>query len=236
MACYYARAAKGIDYMRGMILAAGRGGRMGSLTEQIPKPLLRVGQYYLIEYAIAALVRAGIREIVINVSYCREQIKAALGDGTRYGVTIHYSIEEERLETGGGILQALPLLGKAPFIVVSSDIISEYALENLPQQPQALAHLVLVNNPEFHQQGDFCLDGQRVYCGGSHTFTFANMGVYRPELFADCEPGYFRLGTVLSQAIACQQVTGEYFAGKWCNIGTPEQLSVEPDIRLESLF
>lgn len=210
--------------MRAMILAAGRGGRMGSLTEQTPKPLLRVGQHYLIEYAITALVRAGIREIVINVSYCREQIQATLGDGARYGVAIHYSIEEERLETGGGILHALPLLGNAPFIVLSSDVISEYALENLPQQPQGLAHLVLVSNPVFHPQGDFCLDGQRVYCGGLRTFTFANIGVYRPELFANCKPGYFRLGTLLSQAIARQQVTGEYFAGKWYNIGTSDQL------------
>lgn len=210
--------------MRGMILAAGRGVRMGSLTDETPKPLLQVGKRYLIEYSIAALVRAGIQEIVINVSYYREQIKAALGDGARYGVTIHYSIEEERLETGGGILQALPLLGETPFIVLSSDVISEYALENLPQQPQSLAHLVLVNNPVFHRQGDFCLDGQRVYCGGSPTFTFANIGVYRRELFVDCKPGYFRLGAVLSQAIACQQVTGEYFAGQWYNIGTPEQL------------
>jgi MurNAc alpha-1-phosphate uridylyltransferase len=210
--------------MRGMILAAGRGERMGHLTDTVPKPLLRAGNRYLIEYSIEALVKAGIHEIVINISHCREQIKMALGDGKRYGATIDYSEEEERLETGGGIFQALPLLGHAPFIVLSSDIISDYALENLPKEPEGLAHLVLVDNPVFHPQGDFCLDGQRIYCGGSPTFTFANIGVYRPELFADCEPGYFRLSTVLFPAIASQQVTGEYFAGQWHNVGTAEQL------------
>ncbi len=222
--------------MRGMILAAGRGSRMGSLTEETPKPLLRVNQRYLIEYSIAAMVKAGIREIVINVSYFREQIKAALGDGSRYGVTIAYSEEEERLETGGGIFKALPLLGNAPFVVLSCDIISEYALENLPDSPYALAHLVLVDNPSFHPQGDFCLEGNRVYCGGSSTFTFSNIGVYRPELFADCKPGHFRLGALLMQAIMHQQVTGEHFTGQWFNIGDADQLNAVLDTRLEPLF
>ncbi len=222
--------------MRGMILAAGRGSRMGSLTDETPKPLLRAGNRYLIEYAIAAMVRANIREIVINVSYHRERIKSALGNGDRYGVTIEYSEEVERLETGGGIFQALPLLGDAPFIVLSSDIISEYALENLPQEPQALAHLVLVDNPVFHPQGDFCLNENRIYCGGSPMFTFSNIGVYRPELFSDCKPGYFRLGALLMQAVARQQVTGEYYAGQWFNIGDVEQLNAVLDTRLERLF
>ncbi|MCD6039015.1 MAG: hddC 1 [Gammaproteobacteria bacterium] len=210
--------------MRGMILAAGRGDRMGALTNVTPKPLLRAGKHYLIEYSIAALIKAGIREIVINISYGREQIKAALGNGERYGVIIYYSEEEERLETGGGILQALPLLGQAPFIVISSDIISSYDLQKLPKEPQALAHLVLVKNPPFHPQGDFSLEGRRIYSSSSPTFTFANIGVYRPELFVGCKLGRFPLGPLLHQAIARQQITGEYFAGQWHNIGTPEQL------------
>ncbi len=220
--------------MRGMILAAGRGTRMGGLTDETPKPLLRVGKHYLIEYAIAAMVKADIREIVINISYRREQIKAALGDGARYGAALRYSEEEERLETGGGIFQALPLLGNAPFVVLSSDIISEYALEKLPKEPQALAHLVLVDNPIFHPQGDFCLQGNQIYCGGASTFTFANIGVYRPELFAECKPGHFPLSAVLMQAIARQQVTGEYFAGQWFNIGSADQLSAVLNSRLEA--
>jgi MurNAc alpha-1-phosphate uridylyltransferase len=216
--------------MRGMILAAGRGERMGSLTQNTPKPLLRVNNRYLIEYSIAALRKADIREIVINISYQREQIKLALGDGSQYGVAIQYSEEEERLETGGGILQALPLLGSEPFIVISSDIITDYPLENLPWQPQALAHLVLVDNPCFHPRGDFCLNGQQIYSGGSPTFTFSNIGIYRPELFADCKPGHFRLGDLLYQAVAQRRVTGEYFNGLWHNIGTVEQLNSVPDV------
>lgn len=216
--------------MRGMILAAGRGERMGSLTQNTPKPLLRVNNRYLIEYSIAALRKADIREIVINISYQREQIKLALGDGSQYGVAIQYSEEEERLETGGGILQALPLLGSEPFIVISSDIITDYPLENLPWQPQALAHLVLVDNPCFHPRGDFCLNGQQIYSGGSPTFTFSNIGIYRPELFVDCKPGHFRLGDLLYQAAAHRRVTGEYFNGLWHNIGTAEQLNSVPDV------
>ncbi len=222
--------------MRGMILAAGRGTRMGSLTDDTPKPLLRVGQHYLIEYSIRAMAKADIREIVINVSYHREQIKAALGNGDRYGVAIQYSEEEERLETGGGIFQALPLLGDAPFVVLSSDIISEYALENLPEEPEALAHLVLVDNPVFYPQGDFCLDGKQIYCSGSPMLTFSNIGVYRHALFSECKPGHFRLGTLLTQAITRQQVTGEHFAGQWFNIGDAEQLNAVLDTRLECLL
>lgn len=210
--------------MRGMILAAGRGTRMGSLTDVTPKPLLKVGKHYLIEYSIAAMAKANIREIIINVSYCGEQIKTALGDGSRYGVMIQYSEEAERLETGGGIFQALPLLGSDPFVVMSSDIISDYALISLPKEPKNLAHLVLVDNPSFHPQGDFCLKGDRVYCGDPRTFTFSNIGIYRPELFSDCKPGHFRLGALLMQAIANDQVTGEYFTGQWFNIGSAEQL------------
>ncbi len=222
--------------MRGMILAAGRGLRMGDLTDDVPKPLLRIGKRYLIDYAIEALVKADIRDIVINISYHREQIKAALGDGSDYGVTIHYSEEEERLETGGGVFKALPLLGEEPFIVLSSDIISDYSLASLPKEPKGLAHLVLVNNPVFHMQGDFCLEGQCIYFGGSPTLTFANIGIYRPELFADCQPGYFRLGTLLSQAITQKQVTGEHFTGEWYNVGTPEQLRILSDSRNLACF
>ncbi len=124
--------------MRAMILAAGRGERMGELTMQTPKPLLRVGEYYLIEYVIVNIKRADIQEIVINISYQGEQIKAFLGDGSRYGVKIFYSEEKERLETGGGIFQALPLLGDKPFIVVSGDVITDFPLSRLPQEPDGI--------------------------------------------------------------------------------------------------
>ncbi len=215
--------------MRAMILAAGRGERMGELTQAVPKPLLKVAGHYLIEYSLYALRKAGITDIVINICYHAQQIKDALGNGQRYGVTIHYSEEEIALETGGGIVKALPLLGDAPFLVVSSDIICDYPLQNILKDPHGLAHIVLVDNPVFHPHGDFCLFGQRVYYGKGQTFTFGNMGVYRPELFAHChhhEGGRFRLGEILKAEILNQQVTGEHFAGFWHNVGTLEQLEL----------
>jgi MurNAc alpha-1-phosphate uridylyltransferase len=211
--------------MRAMILAAGRGQRMANLTAETPKPLLRVRGRYLIEYSIDALAQSGIQDIVINVAYLGEKIKAALGDGARYGVTLHYSEEKEALETGGGIFHALPLLGKEPFIVLSSDVIADYPLKKLLTAPKKLAHLVLVDNPDFHPQGDFALQGEQVCSEGAKRYTFANIGVYHPALFADCQPGKFRLGDVLKQAIARQDVTGEYYQGVWHNLGTPQQLS-----------
>ena len=180
--------------MRGMILAAGLGKRMGDLTLKTPKALLKVGHRYLIEYPIQSFVNAGIREIVINIFYHKEQIKEALGDGSNYGVNITYSEEDERLETGGGIVKALPLLGPDPFVVMSSDVITDYPLENLFKKDHRLAHLILVQNPAFHLQGDFCLnENNEIYYGQSDTFTFASFGIYRPELFTGYKPIYFCL-------------------------------------------
>ena len=210
--------------MRAMILAAGRGERMRELTLQTPKPLLRVKGRYLIDYAILNLKRAGIYEIVINVSHLGDQIKNALGDGAQYGVAITYSDEPERLETGGGIFKALPLLGDAPFVVVSGDVICDYPLQSLPKEPTGLAHLVLVNNPDFHPKGDFGLRDGRVLMNASEKLTFGNIGVYRPSLFAGCKPGHYPLNQLLFPAISAKQVTGEHYLGAWHNIGTPEQL------------
>ena len=198
---------------------------MGSLTADTPKPLLRVGDRYLIEYSIVALTRIGIKEIVINVSYRAEQIKAALGDGKQYGVTIHYSEEIEALETGGGIFQALPLLGPEPFIVLSSDVVCDFPIEKLLSHPKELAHIVLVDNPVFHPQGDFALSGHAVCHQGHEKLTYANIGIYRPELFAGCQPGKFRLGDLLNQAITQKKVSGEYFTGLWHNLGSAVELA-----------
>jgi MurNAc alpha-1-phosphate uridylyltransferase len=211
--------------MRGMILAAGRGARMGALTEDKPKALLKIANRYLIEYSIEALLKADIREVVINVCYRGEQIMHALGDGSRYGMTFHYSEEEEALETGGGIFKALPLLGSDPFMVLSCDVITAFPLSTLLKKPEKLAHLVLVDNPSFHPTGDFCLHGKKVYLGGEQTLTFGNIGVYHPALFSHCMPGKFRLGSLLKHAIANEQVTGEHYQGVWHNVGTPGELS-----------
>jgi MurNAc alpha-1-phosphate uridylyltransferase len=212
--------------MRAMILAAGRGERMGALTVSTPKPLLQVAGRYLIEYAIASVRRAGIREIVINTAYLGDQIKAAIGNGQRYGVDIAYSEEGERLETGGGIYKALPLLGSDPFLVMSSDIITSHPIASLPAQPQGLAHLVMIANPSFHPQGDYGMKDGWLDTASTPAMTFANMGIYRPELFADCKPGHFRLNTVLLPAVKAKQITGETLRGIWFNVGTPDDLAV----------
>lgn len=220
--CSYSKV--GDASMRGMILAAGRGARMGTLTAEVPKPLLRVANRYLIEYSLAALIKAGIKEVVINVSYLGEKIKYALGDGARYGITIRYSEEPEALETGGGIYQALPLLGSDPFVVLSADIITDYSLRNLPSQPEGLAHLVLIDNPSYHPQGDFCLTAGKIHASAGEKLTFSNVGIYRPELFAECQPGKFRLGALLKQVAQQNKITGEHYKGVWHNCGTPEEL------------
>ena len=211
--------------MRAMILAAGRGERMGELTAKTPKPLLKVQGRYLIEYSIDALIKAGVTQIVINVSYLREQIIEAIGNGDRYGIRIVYSEEEERLETGGGIVKALPWLGEEPFIVVSADVVTDYPLKNLWQVPLRQAHLVFVDNPYFNAQGDFCLNAENEVCVGiENRITFANVGIYHPNLFKSWPASYCRLADMWKMPIANHQITGEHYKGLWYNIGNPKEL------------
>ena len=208
-----------------MILAAGRGERMRPLTDTVPKPLLRIGGQTLIERQVHALARAGITELVINHAWLGEQIEKALGDGDAYGVSIQYSAETGgSLETGGGILNALPLLGAEPFIVVNADIWTDFPFDSLPSSPDGLAHLVMVDNPEQHPNGDFSLSNGRLPQSGPAMLTFSGIGVYRPELFADCSPGAFPLGPVLRKFMDAGQVSGERFTGSWFDIGTAERL------------
>lgn len=209
----------------GMILAAGRGHRMGALTEHTPKPLLKVAGRYLIEYAIQSFVAAGIHEIVINISYHKEQIKAALGDGSRYGVKIIYSVEEQRLETGGGIVQALAALGSEPFVVLSCDIITDYPIIQLYQRPLRLAHLVLVENPIYNLKGDFSLNNNNeIIIATENPYTFASMGLYHPKLFSGYSATHCRLPDIWKEPLMQKQVTGEVYKGFWYNVGTPQEL------------
>lgn len=211
--------------MKAMILAAGRGERMRPLTDSTPKPLLEAGGRRLIEYHLAGLAAAGITDIVINHARLGEQIEARLGDGARYGVRIAYSAEGDApLETGGGIHRALPLLGAAPFVVVNGDVWTDFPYQGLPAEPDGLAHLVLVDNPGHHPDGDFVLENGRLQAEGSGRLTFSGIGVYRPELFADSEPGTFPLAPLLRRAMLEGAVTGEYYAGRWVDVGTPERL------------
>lgn len=208
-----------------MILAAGRGERMGELTLTTPKPLLKIAGKHLIEYSIQNIKAAGINEIVINTAYLGEQIQSVIGNGQRYGVDIVYSEEGERLETGGGIYRALPLLGEEPFLVVSGDIITNHPLNTLPRHPVGLAHMIMIDNPVYHPHGDYSLVDGYLNLEKQSAKTFANVGVYRPELFAQCKPGYFRLSEVLMPAIKNKQITGEMLQGSWFNIGTREDIS-----------
>jgi MurNAc alpha-1-phosphate uridylyltransferase len=212
--------------MRAMLLAAGRGERMRPLTDRTPKPLLRIGGQTLVEHHIHALARAGITQLVINHAWLGSQIVRALGNGAAYGVQIDYSDEgDTALETGGGILHALPLLGAQPFLVVNADIWTDYDFAALPAEPERLAHLVMVDNPPHHPQGDFSLVAGRLAQQGPMRLTFSGIGLYRPELFAGCKPGAFPLAPLLRQAMDEDRVTGEYYPGMWSDIGTPERLA-----------
>jgi MurNAc alpha-1-phosphate uridylyltransferase len=212
--------------MKAMILAAGRGDRMRPLTDTIPKPLLKVAGKPLIHYTIENLVAAGFTDLVINVAYLGQQIMQALGDGSQFGASIVYSDEgAEGLETAGGIIQALPLLGTAPFLVVNSDVACDFPLAQLKNTPQGLAHLVMINNPEHHSKGDFGLNSDgKLTIEGEPKYTFSGIGVYHPELFANLPTGKLKLRPVLEQAMLKGLVSGEKFAGFWMDIGTQERL------------
>lgn len=213
--------------MKAMILAAGRGERMRPLTDATPKPLLKVAGKALIEYSLESLAKAGFTDIVINVAYLGEQIKAHCGDGGRWRMSIRYSDEgEAALETAGGIAKALPLLGDEPFVVVNADIIFDFPLASLRGKPVDKAHLVLIDNPSHHPQGDFCLQDTGLLAEQGETKrTFSGIGVYHPGLFAEVRPGSaMKLRPVLQQAMRQGQVSGEYFAGLWLDIGTPQRL------------
>lgn len=210
--------------MRVMILAAGRGVRMRPLTDRIPKPLLTISGEPLIVHLIRRLAKAGFNDIVINYAHLGEQIVDRLSDGKAFGVQIRYSPElTQALETGGGIYNALPLLGEEPFVVVNGDIWTDFPFERLPAHPTGLAHLVLVSNPPHRVDGDFTLVDGRVSADGDPKLTFSGIGVYAAELFRDCESGPFPFAPLLRAAAAQGLVTGEHYAGEWVDVGTEER-------------
>lgn len=212
--------------MKAMIMAAGRGERLRPLTDDIPKPLLSVGGRALIEHTLIQLRGAGFNDIVINHAHLGHKIVNFLGDGSRYGVTIQYSAEPEgALETGGGIRQAIDLLDHEPFLVINGDIWTDYPLQTLPTRLSGLAHLVLVDNPPHHTKGDFFLQDAKVNLDKGKKLTFSGIGVYSPALFNHLESGKFPLAPILRDAIAKNIVSGEYFNGKWIDVGTLERLN-----------
>lgn len=221
--------------MRALILAAGRGERMRPLTDDVPKPLLAAGGRRLIEWQLDRLARAGIRGIVINVAHLPDQFETVLGTGERHGVALAYSREgaraDDALETLGGIVRALPLLGEAPFVVVSGDIVTDFDYATLHARAAEIdagsadAHLVLVDNPAFHLHGDMgCVEG-RIDPDAARRLTYANIGVFAPRLFEGLQPVRARLFPWLYAAARAGRVTGEHFRGRWHNVGTPAELA-----------
>jgi MurNAc alpha-1-phosphate uridylyltransferase len=227
--------------MKAMIFAAGRGERMRPLTDTCPKPLLKVRGRPLIVWHILNLVRAGITDIVINHAHLGHLIVQELGDGSRFGASIAYSREEQALETAGGIAQARHLLGDEPFLAISGDIYCPYfdfaqvkdvlAERDLwgnpyPRDARDVAWLYLVKNPSYHPQGDFALNLYSIANEGAPMWTFANIGVYRPDMFDSVTPGaHAKLGPLIREYAARGQIGGEVYAGDWSNVGTAEHLA-----------
>ncbi|HYG45125.1 MAG TPA: nucleotidyltransferase family protein [Bordetella sp.] len=227
--------------MHAMILAAGRGERMRPLTDHTPKPLLPAGGKPLIVWHIERLAAAGIRDIVVNHAWLGEQLPAALGDGSRYGVRIAYSAEPTALETAGGIAQALPLLGTQPFLVINGDIWCDWDPGHAATQADSLdaaqadAWLLLVDNPEHHPQGDFSLSPDGRVGEGAGRLTFAGIGLYRPTLFHGLAARTAApLAPLLRQAMARDAVLGTHHHGAWTDVGTPQRLAAL-DARLAAL-
>ena len=212
--------------MKAMILAAGRGSRLRPLTDSIPKPLVEVQGQPLIVHHLLKLAEAGITEVVINHAWLGEQIEAQLGDGAQWGVSIEYSPEVEGgLETGGGVYQALPLLGDDPFILISADIFTSMAYHDLSSfhSMDSLAHLVLVENPEHNPHGDFGLTPQGLLTNEPQ-YTYSGIAVVSPRLWEASESGVYPIAPMWRKAIEQQQCTAELFIGEWSDVGTPERL------------
>lgn len=217
--------------MKAMILAAGRGERMRPLTDHTPKPLLKINNKPLIVWHLERLASAGVTEVIINHAYLGEQIEQALGDGTRWGLSIQYSREQEALETAGGVAAALHLLGKTPFLLISADIYAECDYKQLLSkaellEAQTLAYIWMVDNPPWHVAGDFALSGDHIDLQGGPRMTYANLGIYRPEFFAEVAPGTkMAMLPLFQSAISLSKVKGERYTGLWENVGNPQQLA-----------
>lgn len=225
--------------MKALLLAAGKGERLRPLTLHTPKPLLDIGGRTLIEHHLEKLAACGVRDVVINTSWLAEQFAPALGDGSRWGLRILYSFEgAEPLETGGGMVNALPLLGDAPFLLVNGDVFTDVDFNTLPRTPNGLAHLLMIDNPEHNTNGDFVLRDDGLLDGDATAprLTYSGIGIFDPALFhgwrdalgeSHVQTGSvprFRLAPLLRAAMRQGRVTGEHFRGAWTDVGTLERL------------
>lgn len=224
--------------MKALVFAAGLGERMRPLTDHTPKPLIEAGGKPLIEWHLEKLGALGVQDVVVNTSWLAERFPEALGDGTRWGLRLHYLYEGDTpLETGGGMLNARPLLGEAPFLLVNGDIWTDFDFARLPPEPAGLAHLALVDPPAFAPRGDFALDAAgTLHREGEHRLTYAGLGIYRPALLdgwqthaadqvRDTAVGKprFPLLPLLHAGMADGRITGERLSGRWTDVGTPER-------------
>ncbi len=216
--------------MKAMILAAGRGKRLRPLTDETPKPLLKVAGQSLIEYHIYNLAKAGFKEIIINTAWLAEKIHQQLGDGSNYNVSIQYSDEGDALETAGGIINALPMMGDKPFVVINGDIwcdfdFSTWDFSTLPKlKTNIQAHLILVENPEHNQKGDFSLQNGLIKNTGDTMYTFSGIGVYSADFFAKQESGISPLAPLIRNKCEDDLVSGQFYDGLWTDVGTIERL------------
>jgi MurNAc alpha-1-phosphate uridylyltransferase len=212
--------------MKAMILTAGRGERLRPLTDSTPKPLLKVGAHSLIEHHLHKLAQASINEVVINTAWLGEKIQRHLGDGEKYGLTIHYSDEgEQALETAGGIIKALPLLGDQPFLIINGDIYTDYDFKKLIRlELNSEAHLVMVENPDHNHKGDFALESGWLKLSGEQLYTYSGIGLYTPQFFAGYTEGIRALAPILKEKIARQKISGELHHGAWTDVGTVARL------------
>ena len=217
--------------MKVMILAAGRGERMGNLTQNCPKPLLKVKGRCLIDWHLIKLCDAGFKDVVINVAYLSKEIIEFVGDGSKWGLNISISEEEQALETAGGIKQAIKYLGDEPFAVINADIFSDYNYKNLKNRSlenKRMGHLVLVNNPEHNPKGDFgIMDDGILTMNSERSLTFSGIAIYDPKFFSELAEGNkIKLAPILETAINKKCIQGELFDGLWSDVGTPERLNM----------
>jgi len=209
-----------------MILAAGRGERMRPLSDTLPKPLLHVKDKPLIQWHIEKLADAGVKEIVINIAHLGYKIPETLGDGSKWGVRLIYSDEQEEgaLESAGGIIKALPLLGDDTFLVLNGDVWCDYEFDPDFKLGEDWAHLILVPNPQHNPKGDFALHHERLFNDGDITFTFSGIGYYSAKLFETQSYGKAALAPLLRKAISNDHIRGSLYSGRWYDIGTPQRL------------
>lgn len=211
--------------MKAMILAAGRGNRLRPLTDHIPKALATVGHRTLIERRIECLRKGGINDIVINLGWLGPQIQSFLKGGESLGVTVRYSDEGDcPRETGGGILKALPILGKEPFWVSNADVICDFPFMHARLKEPYLGHLILVDTPAYRVTGDFALEGEKILGCSSGPLTYSGIGIFRPELFLGIESEIFSYIPLVRKAAAAGLISGEHYVGQWTDVGTRDRL------------